>query len=96
MLTSESILITGSSRLYVVGMSMQWANAIYTSECSNIGQTCSGTIPFTASRDAIQYLVVDYATSSILWHKIANNNSDFGAGTTAVLVDKNPSATVNG
>ena len=36
MLTSESILIAGSSRLYAVGISMQWT-AAFTFECNNIG-----------------------------------------------------------
>ena len=90
MLTSESILITGSSRLYVVGISIKWDDARYTSECSNIGQTCSGTYSTSTSRDAIQYLVYDYATKNILWHKIANYSAvDFGTGQVACLVDVN-------
>ena len=42
----------------------------FTNECTNIGQTCSGT-DNSITTDAIQYLVVDYATQTVVWHKIA-------------------------
>ena len=67
----------------------------FTNECTNIGQTCSGT-DNSITTDAIQYLVVDYATQTVVWHKIANNVAHFGAGSVASLINVNPTAIVNG
>ena len=41
-------------------------------------------------------MVVDYATQTVLWHKIANSAAHFGAGSVASLIDVNPTSSVNG
>ena len=40
--------------------------------------------------------MVDYATKTVLWHKIAQTSAHFGAGSVASLIDVNPTASVNG
>jgi hypothetical protein len=89
--SARSILLAGASRVYVTGRS--WKD-----KKQYTGESCpDNSCKVSDTEDYFQYFIFDYDTGTIVTNRYSIENSGFGQGTGASLLDVNrATATTNG